>query len=103
MPFKKGHVANPNGRPIGAINQKHKTVKETVLQVFEELQKDPKHNLKKFAKDYPRDFYQIAAKLIPTDIKASIYGEIEIKQKPSWFETTHQLLPEQRVQETNHN
>lgn len=101
MPFKKGKVSNPRGRPPGAINQVHKTVKETVLQVFAELQKDPKHNLKKFAKDYPRDFYQIASRLIPTEIRGNL--GIEIKQKPSWFETVHQLLPEQRIEEANHN
>lgn len=49
-----------------------KTVKETVLSVFTELQGDEKHNLKAFAEKYPRDFYQIAAKLIPTDIKADV-------------------------------
>lgn len=49
-----------------------KTVKETVLAVFTELQGEEKHNLKAFAEKYPRDFYQIAAKLIPTDIKADV-------------------------------
>lgn len=49
-----------------------KTVKETVLSVFTELQDDKENNLIAFAKKYPRDFYQIAAKLIPTDIKADV-------------------------------
>jgi hypothetical protein len=45
-----------------------KTVKETVLAVFNELQGDPQHCLLAFAQTYPRDFYAIAAKLIPTEV-----------------------------------
>lgn len=67
-PFQPG---NP-GRKLGTPNRLTKTVKETVLAVFNKLQKDPKHNLTKFAKDYPRDFYAIAAKLIPTEITGSV-------------------------------
>lgn len=66
--FKKG---NP-GKPMGAKNHITKTVKETVLTVFNDLQSDPKVNLKKFAQTYPRDFYQIASRLIPTEINAKI-------------------------------
>lgn len=47
---------------------KFTTIKESVLAVFQELQKDPKQNLKAFAKKYPRDFHNICAKLIPTEI-----------------------------------
>lgn len=67
-PFKPG---NP-GRPKGSTNHLTKTVKETVLAVFNDIQSDPKVNLRKFAKDYPRDFYAIAAKLIPTEITGSV-------------------------------
>jgi hypothetical protein len=67
-PFAKG---NP-GRPPGVGNHLTRTVKETVLSVFQELQGDPKHNLKAFAQKYPRDFYNIAAKLIPQDMKAEV-------------------------------
>lgn len=72
-PFQKG---NP-GRPKGAQGHLTKTVKETVLSVFNDLQADPKVNLKKFAQDHPRDFYQIAAKLIPTEISGS-FTEIKV-------------------------
>lgn len=68
VPFKKG---NP-GKPKGTVNHLTKTVKETVLAVFQELQGDPKNNLKAFAEKYPRDFYNIAAKLIPQDLKATV-------------------------------
>jgi hypothetical protein len=66
--FKPG---NP-GKPKGATNHLTRTVKETVLAVFNELQGDPKNNLKAFAVKYPRDFYNIAAKLIPNEVKADV-------------------------------
>lgn len=67
-PFQKGQ----GGRPKGAVNKTTKTVKESVLAVFNDIQSDHKVNLKAFAKKYPRDFYQIAAKLIPTEINAKV-------------------------------
>lgn len=73
MPNEKGQFqAGEGGRPKGAQNQLTKTVKETVLNVFNDLQQDQKNNLKAFAEKYPRDFYQIAAKLIPTEIHARV-------------------------------
>jgi hypothetical protein len=64
-PFEKGKAI---GRPLGVKNKLTKTVKETVLKVFNELQKDPKKNLLEFGKKHPIQFYQMAAKLIPTEI-----------------------------------
>lgn len=69
--FKGG---NP-GKPKGAVSHLTRTVKETVLAVFNELQADPAHDLKAFAKKNPRDFYAIAAKLIPTEVKATVETE----------------------------
>jgi hypothetical protein len=66
-----------SGRPVGAVDKLTRTVKETVLAVFNELQEDPKHSLKTFAEKYPRDFYNIAAKLIPTDISADVKVAVE--------------------------
>lgn len=60
------------GKPFGAQNKLNRTVKETVLAVFNELQGDPQTSLKSFAVAFPRDFYAIAAKLIPTEITGSI-------------------------------
>lgn len=60
------------GKPKGATNKLTRTVRETVLNVFDNLQGDPKHSLEAFAKKYPRDFYQIAAKLIPQEITAKV-------------------------------
>lgn len=72
--FEKG---NP-GKPKGATNHLTRTVKETVLAVFNELQGDEKNNLKAFAEKHPRDFYQIAAKLIPTEINAK-FNKIQLE------------------------
>lgn len=67
-PFKKG---NP-GKKKGTQNKITRTVKETVLAVFNQIQSDPKVKLLSFAKKYPRDFYNIAAKLIPTELSGAI-------------------------------
>jgi hypothetical protein len=66
--FKKGE----GGRPVGAKNVVNRTVKETVLEVFNILQNDPKHNLTAFAKSQPVEFYRIASKLIPTELSAQV-------------------------------
>lgn len=66
--FEKG---NP-GRVAGTQNKLTRTVKETVLAVFNELQDDPVVKLAAWAKSEPTEFYKIAAKLIPTDIKADV-------------------------------
>lgn len=68
MAYKKGE----GGRPKGAVNKFTKTVRDTVMETFEILQKDKKHSLVAFAKENPVEFYKIAAKLIPADIKADI-------------------------------
>ncbi|MGI9143075.1 MAG: hypothetical protein ACR2IJ_07770 [Fluviibacter sp.] len=60
--------AGNSGRPKGSVNKLHKTVKETVLNVFNSIQGDPKHNLEAFAKKHPKEFYLIASKLIPTEM-----------------------------------
>jgi hypothetical protein len=78
MPFEKGKEKT-GGREKGVQNHLTKTVKETVLEVFNKLQEDPKANLEQFAKKYPREFYQIAAKLIPTEITGNIRTTIRAK------------------------
>ena len=79
--FKKG---NP-GRPKGAENKLTKTVRETVLEVFNELQQSEEHSLKAFAEKNPTEFYKIASKLIPTDLKAELTGQ---DGQPTKFEIT---------------
>lgn len=64
--------------PPRGPNKLTRTVKETVLSVFNDLQSDPKHSLKAFAEKNPRDFYNIAAKLIPTEIKGNVKETITL-------------------------
>ena len=72
--FQQGN----SGRPKGAVNKLNKTVKETVLNTFNELQKDKIHNLEAFAKKHPREFYLIASKLIPTEMIGSTETIIKV-------------------------
>lgn len=72
--FEKGQ----GGRPKGVQNKLTRTVRETILDAFNTLQEDPKVNIISFAKNYPRDFYQIAAKLIPTEIRGTINTSDEV-------------------------
>ncbi len=56
-------------RGQGKLNR---TVKETVLAVFNELQSDPEVKLSAWAKNEPTEFYKIAAKLIPTEVTGTL-------------------------------
>lgn len=71
--FEKG---NP-GKPKGAVSKLSKTVKERVLDVFNELQGTSEHNLFEWAKTETTEFYKIAAKLIPADINAKVETTVE--------------------------
>lgn len=76
----KFQPGNP-GRQKGTPNKLSKTVKETVLEVFNELQKpDSPVSLQKWAKDEPTEFYRIAAKLIPTELTGTVKTVIKIKE-----------------------
>lgn len=60
------------GRGPGSLNKTTSTVKQVLLSVFQELQEDPKNNLKSWAQTQPTEFYKIASKLIPTEINAKL-------------------------------
>lgn len=76
----KFQAGNP-GRQKGTPNRLSRTVKETVLEVFNKLQ-DPKSevSLEKWAKDEPTEFYRIAAKLIPTEITGTVKTVIKVSE-----------------------
>jgi len=64
------------GRLPGSQNKLTKTVKELVLNVFNDIQEHPTANLKSFAESNPIEFYKIASRLIPTEVNAHVEGKI---------------------------
>ena len=72
--FTKGNSGKPKGTP----NKLTKTVKETILGAFNDLQEDPRANIFSWAKENPTEFYKIASKLIPTEIS----GSLEVTKAP---------------------
>lgn len=67
-PFEAG---NP-GRPKGSTNHFSKTVKGAVIDAFNKLQEDPEYDLLALAKKNLIAFYQLAAKVIPTEISGHL-------------------------------
>lgn len=65
-----GGKRNGAGRKPGVPNKITLSVKEAVLETFQNLG-GVKH-MTKWAKDNPSDFYRIAAKLIPQQIEADV-------------------------------
>jgi len=92
-----GRIVGSKGRPVGTTNHFSKTVKETVLAVFNDIQSDPKINLKSFAKKYPREFYAIASRLIPTEITGSIKQIINVTDKENAEEA--EVVPDNPITE----
>ena len=82
MGFEKGHQ-KMGGKVKGSQNKLTRTVKETVLAVFDDLQLDPKANLLSWGKENPTEFYKIAAKLIPTEVNANV--EVHKKELPPFM------------------
>jgi hypothetical protein len=60
------------GRQKGTENKVSTSMKECVMSTLEWLQTQPKSNMRDWAKENPTPFYQIAAKLIPTEISANV-------------------------------
>jgi hypothetical protein len=60
------------GRKKGSLNVTSRSMKETVISTLEWLQSQPRSNMRAWAYENPTQFYQIAAKLIPTEVSASV-------------------------------
>jgi hypothetical protein len=56
------------GRTKGTPNKTTRLVKEVFANVFDQLQQDPKANLKEWAKENPTEFYKLSSKLIPVQV-----------------------------------
>jgi hypothetical protein len=81
VPARKGQKRTPgSGRKAGVPNKVTATVKSVFEQTFKDMQKDPKqpHALGQWAKTEPAEFYKLAAKLIPQDIKANLTGNVTL-------------------------
>lgn len=60
------------GRQKGSQNKLTKSFKEIVKVTVDEMQGNPSTNLLAFAKSNPKEFWQIAAKLIPTELSGTL-------------------------------
>ena len=69
---------NRSQMPPRGQGKLNRTVKETVLAVFNDLQSDPEVKLSAWAKNEPTEFYKIAAKLIPTEVAGNIDSKITL-------------------------
>ena len=76
MTFKKGDKKpTTSGKKKGTLNKATVlmvSVRDTVLNAFNEMQADPKANILAWGKENPKDFYNIAAKLIPNEISNKV-------------------------------
>lgn len=69
----------PLGRPKGTPNKVTALIKNTFMQVFQDLQNDPVNNLLEWANREPTEFYKLASKFIPTEVDAIIKETITVK------------------------
>lgn len=60
------------GRKAGTPNKLTRTVKEAFEIAFQTLQEEPGVKLGDWGKANPTDFYKIAARLIPTEVDATL-------------------------------
>lgn len=60
------------GRKAGTPNKLTKTVKEAFELAFQTMQEEPGVKLMDWGKANPTDFYKLAARLIPTEIDATV-------------------------------
>ena len=82
MPFKKGEISNPAGRPIGAKNKVPRNLVERVLQISDDLDKQGR-GLRKCAEENPFWFFQNFVKpLIPKNV--SLAGTEPVTIEVRW-------------------
>lgn len=87
-PFEQGNT----GRPKGATNKTTRTVKEVFAKVFDELQDDPKANLKVWAKNNKTEFYKLSSKLLPIQLAGDPENPIPVNLTDGLsFEQLYQL------------
>ncbi|HAB53325.1 MAG TPA: hypothetical protein DCE80_14335 [Ignavibacteriales bacterium] len=74
--FRKGEIANPNGRPKGARN-KYSKLRDDILSVFQKI--GGVQSMVTWARNplNRKDFYRIAVDLLPKDIKLG-FGDDDV-------------------------
>jgi hypothetical protein len=60
------------GRIKGTPNRITTTMKNLVMETLHALQEDGDYNMVEWARKNPTEFYKIAAKLIPTEVTATV-------------------------------
>jgi hypothetical protein len=70
--FGQGQPTNLGGRHKGVPNKINREFKELLQQTMMELQEDKRANLLTWAKENTTEFYKIASKLIPTEMKNDV-------------------------------
>ena len=94
-----GRSANPNGRPRGAADAMSLEVKEMVRQALDE--EGGVEYLRQVARDHPQAFLSLLARLISTELKASIEGVVPMVVVRNYtgveWEERAENLPESRV------
>jgi hypothetical protein len=71
MPFKKGEIPNPTGRPRGAKNKVPKDLVERVLQISADLDEQGK-GLQHFAEKDPKWFFEnFLKRIIPKNVSVA--------------------------------
>lgn len=68
------------GSRAGKPNKITKTVKEAFEAAFNEAQGMPGVKLSDWMKDNPTDFYKIAARLIPTEVKGELGHTVKVSE-----------------------
>lgn len=73
-------VGDPRaGRKPGVKNHNTKAIKKTYAEAFTSLQQDPKHSLSTWAKKHPTDFYKLAVRFIPDEIRQLLIKTMKIQ------------------------
>ncbi len=90
MKFKKGKSGNPAGRQKGTVNENNltNTFKGLLIKTILDLEEKGECTLAKFAVDNPKEFYMIAARLIPTELMGGTENKIivTIQEAPDMIE-----------------
>lgn len=76
----QGRIVKSKGRVEGSVNRVNRTVRETLLDVFNDLQKDPAYRLTAWAKQDLTEFYKLAGKLIPLEISGTVEHIITVER-----------------------